>query len=136
MQSHSQAHPLTGSFNQFMSRSDSLDSLLESLSKPDPQVLLSLSRPFHMTATLSTIGKCIYFRVSWFHDPRCQEFPVLLNARSPMSQFTDMVPYMLALLAKLLTQVTTISQDCSLISCWVFRLSNAEMYASSGFVIH
>jgi hypothetical protein len=52
-----------------------------------------------------------------------------------MSQFTDMVPYVLALLAKLLTHVTTISQDRSLISRWVFGLSNAEMYSSSGFAI-
>jgi hypothetical protein len=80
-------------------------------------------------------GKCIYFRVSGFRDPRCQEFPVLLNPRSPMSQFTDMVPYVLALLAKLLAHVTTISQDRSLISCRVFGLSNAEMYSSSGFAI-
>jgi hypothetical protein len=80
--------------------------------------------------------KCIYFWVSWFRDPQCQEFPVLLNPQSPMSQFTDMVSYVLSLLAKLLAHVTTISQDHSLISCRVFGLSNAEMYSSSGFAIH
>jgi hypothetical protein len=80
-------------------------------------------------------GKCIYFRVSGFCDPRCQEFPILLNPQSSMSQFTDMVPYVLALLAKFLTHVTTISQDRSLISCRVFRLCNVEMYSSSGFMI-
>jgi hypothetical protein len=53
-------------------------------------------------------GKCLYFRVSGFRDPRCQEFHVLLNPRSPMSQFTDMLPYVLALLAKLLAHGTTI----------------------------
>jgi hypothetical protein len=52
-----------------------------------------------------------------------------------MSQFIDMVPYVLSLLAKLLAHVTTISQDHSLISCRVFRLSNAKMYSSSGFAI-
>jgi hypothetical protein len=52
-----------------------------------------------------------------------------------MSQFTYMVPYVLALLAKLLTHVTTISQDHILISCQVFGLCNAEMYSSSGFAI-
>jgi hypothetical protein len=117
-----------------MIRSSSMDSLLESLSKPDPQVLLSLSWPSYNRCLFHN-GKCIYFRVSEFRDPRCQEFPVLLNPRSPMSQFTDMVSYVLSLLAKLLDHVTTISQDCSLISYRVFRLSNAEMYSSLGFTI-
>ena len=52
-----------------------------------------------------------------------------------MSQFTDMVPYVLALLAKILAHMTTISQDSSLISYRVFGLSNAEMYSSSRFTI-
>ena len=61
--------------------------------------------------------------------------PCLLNPRFPMSQFTDMVPYVLSLLAELLAHVTTISQDCSLISCRVFRLSTVEMHSSSRFAI-
>jgi hypothetical protein len=76
----------------------------------------------------------IYSGVSTMGNPELLSTGIPIP-RFPMSQFTDMVPYVLALLAKLLAHVTTISQDRSLISCRVFRLSNAEMYSSSGFAI-
>jgi hypothetical protein len=75
--------PLTGSFFRFVSRSGSFDPLLESLRKSDPQVLNSPTVFCTPTAASSSIGK-IYFRVSGFPDPRCQEFSVLLNPRSPI----------------------------------------------------
>jgi hypothetical protein len=77
----------------------------------------------------------IYFEVSSIGNPKLLSVGILVP-RFPMSQFTDMVPYMLALLAKLLAHVTTISQDHNLISCRFFRHSNAEMYSSSAFAIH
>jgi hypothetical protein len=62
----------------------------------------------------------IYSGVSTMGNPELLSTGVPIP-RFPMSQFTDMVPYVLALLAKLLAHVTTISQDRSLISCRVFR---------------
>jgi hypothetical protein len=75
-----------------------------------------------------------YSRVSTMGNPELLSTGVPILG-FPMSQFTDMVPYVFSLLAKLLAHVTTISQDHSLISYRVFRLSTVEMYSSSGFVI-
>jgi hypothetical protein len=84
-------------------------------------------------ASINRIAQ-IYSGVSTMGNPELLSTGIPIP-RFSMSQFTDMAPYVLALLAKLLAHVTTISQDRSLISCRVFRLSTAEMYSSSGFAI-
>ena len=85
---------------------------------------------YHRHATLSINRKnCIRhfrsFSTMGFHDP-LSRFPDSLESRFSMSQFTDMVPYVLALLAELLAHVTTISQGPQPYRSQVFGLSKSR----------